>query len=47
MPESPKNFADFLANHWPHFVAKVEMIAKVQYIILASIIGAAIVVLLR
>ncbi len=41
--DKPKDFEEFITNHWPHLVAEVRTNTKLLYFILAAIIGAAVV----
>lgn len=43
--KSPKDFNDFLVNHWPHLVAKVDLNTKLLFCVVASIIGGAVAVI--
>ncbi len=42
MTDPPKDFADFLANHWPHLVAQVALNTKLLFCLVVVIIGAAV-----
>ena len=46
MKEPPKDFVDFLANHWPHLVATVDLNTKLLFCVVAAIIGGAIAVII-
>ena len=39
--DTPKDFQDFISNHWPHLVAEVRTNTKLLYFVLAAIIGTA------
>ena len=45
MPKPPKDFKDFLLNHWPHLVAKVDLNTKLLFCVVATIIGGAVAVI--
>ena len=46
MIDPPKNFQDFLLNHWPHLVAEVRLNTKLLFCIVAAIIGGAVAVII-
>ena len=37
--DRPKDWNDFITNHWPHLVAEVKANTKLSYIILAALVG--------
>ena len=41
----PKNFKDFLLNHWPHLVAKVDLNTRLLFCVMAAIVGGAIAII--
>lgn len=45
MRNPPKDFADFLLNHWPHLVAEVQLNTKLLFCVVAAIIGGAIAII--
>ena len=45
MPPPPKDFKDFLINHWPHLVAKVDLNTKLLFGVVLTIIGGAVAVI--
>ena len=46
MIDPPKSFHDFLLNHWPHLVAKVDLNTKLLCVGIAAILGGAIAVIM-
>ena len=42
MTEPPRDFRDFLTNHWPHLVAQVALNTKLLFCVVVVIIGAAV-----
>lgn len=46
MTDPPKDFKDFLLNHWPHLVAEVRWHTKLLYGVVLAIIGGAVAVII-
>ena len=45
MIDPPKDFMDFITNHWPHLVAKVDLNTRLLFIVVATIIAGAVAVI--
>jgi hypothetical protein len=47
LKEAPKWFQEFYSNDFSHLKWKVDMTVKIQYVILAAIVGFALTICLR
>ena len=45
MTDPPKDFADFLINHWPHLVAQVSLNTKLLVGVVLTIVAGAIAII--
>lgn len=39
MSKTPKDWEDFITNHWPHLVATVASNTKLLYLILGALVA--------